>query len=72
LTANQRIILSEIDKNVYTTANELSLLVGISQRKIEKNLSVLKNKGLIKRIGPDKGGHWEIAKPRETRKGGKS
>lgn len=42
------------------SAKELSELVGISQRKIEENISWLKGKGLIKRIGPDKGGHWEI------------
>jgi ATP-dependent DNA helicase RecG len=24
------------------------------------NIRKMKNKGIIKRVGPDKGGHWEI------------
>jgi ATP-dependent DNA helicase RecG len=34
--------------------------VGISQTAIENNISKLKNIGLLKRIGPAKGGHWEV------------
>lgn len=37
-------------------------IVGISQRKIQENISWLKEKGLIKRIGPDKGGYWEMVR----------
>jgi ATP-dependent DNA helicase RecG len=46
------------DKNV--TAKRLSEIVGISERKIKENVKLLKNKGLVKRIGPDRGGYWEI------------
>jgi ATP-dependent DNA helicase RecG len=34
--------------------------VGISQRKIKENIAKLKERGYLKRIGPAKGGHWEI------------
>jgi len=44
------------------SARELSILVGISSRKIEENIVKLKKKGLLKRVGPDKGGYWEIIK----------
>jgi ATP-dependent DNA helicase RecG len=47
-------------QNKSISAKELAELVGISQRKMEKNILWLKEKGLIKRIGPDKGGYWEI------------
>lgn len=38
----------------------LSKNIKISTTAIEKNLAKLKNKGVIKRVGPDKGGYWEI------------
>jgi len=36
------------------------MVTGISTRAIEKQLDKLKQKGIIRRVGPDKGGHWEI------------
>lgn len=44
----------------YVSARELSEIVGISSRKIEENIKKLKAKGVVKRIGPAKGGHWEV------------
>ena len=32
----------------------------ISNKGVEWNLKTLKDEGVIKRIGPDKGGHWEV------------
>ena len=46
--------------NPFITAPELSSIVGISLSKIKENISKLKNKGLLKRVGPDKGGYWKI------------
>ena len=63
VTVNQTAILSALSKDPHITAKKLSALVGISERKIKENLSKLKEKGLIKRIGPDKGGHWEVIQP---------
>lgn len=45
-----------------TTFAELSVLLGITDRAVKKNLMTLKKSGAIKRIGPDKGGHWEVVK----------
>jgi len=28
---------------------------------VEKNIKKLKEKGLLKRIGPAKGGHWDVS-----------
>lgn len=42
-----------------TTAT-LAEALGISAKAIEKHLSKLKSEGIISRIGPDKGGHWEV------------
>jgi predicted HTH transcriptional regulator len=60
-TANQAKILAEVAGNPYVTIEELAACVGISGRKIRENIKKLKTKGLINRIGPDKGGHWEVA-----------
>ena len=53
-------ILTEIVKKQTLTASELEIIVGISQRKIKENISKLKEKGILKRIGPGKGGHWQV------------
>lgn len=54
-------ILSLIEENPRHTAKSLSQAIGISAKGIEKQLAKLKSKGVIRRIGPDKGGSWEIA-----------
>jgi ATP-dependent DNA helicase RecG len=33
---------------------------GLTRRGIEWNLSQLKARGIIERIGPDKGGYWKV------------
>jgi len=60
VTENQELILAEMRKNAHVTAGDLSKAVGISERKIKDNIRKLKGKGFIKRIGPDKGGYWEV------------
>ena len=60
LTKNQNHIIRLIEQNSQITTRELSVKVRISQRKIKENLSKLKDKGIIKRIGPPKGGYWEV------------
>lgn len=60
LTPNQKKILVLLSQNSYMSGTELATKVNISKRKIEANLANLKLRGFIKRIGPAKGGHWEI------------
>lgn len=62
VTKNQNKILREMTKDRYVTIKHLSAIVGISERKIRENISKLKQKGFVERIGPDKGGYWRIAK----------
>ena len=42
------------------TIAALARSVGITDRAIKKQIEKLKAKGQIWRIGPDKGGHWEV------------
>ena len=53
-------ILEMIRNNPYITIPELCEQTVMSRSGIKKVLGKLKNKNLIRRIGPDKGGHWEI------------
>jgi ATP-dependent DNA helicase RecG len=55
-------ILQIISDNKFISARELAQELKISQRAVEKNLAALKKEGNLKRIGPAKGGHWEITK----------
>lgn len=60
LGENQNRILEIITKNKFVTIPELSRMLGISTTAVENNLAKLKVKNILKRIGPDKGGYWEI------------
>ncbi|WP_373921456.1 winged helix-turn-helix domain-containing protein [Prolixibacter sp. SD074] len=44
----------------YISATSLAEKLGISRRKTETNIGKLRELGLIQRVGPPKGGHWEI------------
>jgi len=57
---NERRILELITENRHITYKELSLNIGIAEKNIYTNIEKLKEKGLLRRVGPDKGGHWEI------------
>ena len=46
--------------NPSATRQQLATATGLSVRGVEKNLGILKKSGRIRRIGPDKGGHWEV------------
>lgn len=60
LVENQKKILILVAHNPYISKKAMSKEIGISTTAIDKNLIVLKQKGLLRRIGPDKGGHWEV------------
>jgi ATP-dependent DNA helicase RecG len=60
LSKNQVKILSAISENELITAEELVDLIGINLRNIKENISKLKQKGHLQRIGPDKGGYWLV------------
>ena len=40
----------------------MSEILNISDTAVDKNILKLKNLGIIERIGPDKGGYWEVAR----------
>jgi len=60
LVESQKEILELVHINPKISKNEMSEKIGISNTAIDKNIDALKKKGLLKRIGSAKGGHWEI------------
>ena len=55
-----RKIISAITNNSNVTRRELAEMIGITPDGAKKALESLKRNGLIRRIGPDKGGYWEV------------
>jgi Fic family protein len=53
-------IIALLAENGKLSAVALAERIGISAKAVEKHLANLKADGIIKRIGPDRGGHWEV------------
>ena len=53
-------IINIIRNNPTVTQLELSNMLRISPKAIEKHIKNLREDGIIRRVGPDKGGHWEV------------
>ena len=54
------IIIRQIRQNPNVSMSELASAVGISAKAVEKQIARIKKDGLLVRVGPDKGGYWEI------------
>ena len=57
---NFETILGIILENPRITVKDLSQLTGLSVGRVRWNLDKLEEKGKLKRVGPDKGGYWEV------------
>ena len=53
-------IIDMIRENPYVTTQEMAESIGIIRRTVAKHIKSLQERNKIKRIGPDKGGHWEV------------
>jgi ATP-dependent DNA helicase RecG len=62
LAESQKKILGLVRENPYISKRQMAEKLGISETAVDKNIATLKKKGLLKRVGPAKGGHWEVAK----------
>jgi ATP-dependent DNA helicase RecG len=59
LTENRIAILRFMADDPYISKSDLSKLVGISIAAISSNIEIMRGK-YLRRVGPDKGGFWEI------------
>ena len=53
-------ILNAIRQNPKVSAAEIAMKLGISSRAVEKRIKTMRENGIIRRVGPDRGGYWEI------------
>ncbi len=60
VTANQKKIINAVKENPFITQEELADIVGIARKNIIENMKKLQANGLIKRIGADKNGYWQV------------
>lgn len=60
LNKTQLAILKEIRNNVNITKSALENKLGLGHTAIQNNINILKNNGIIKRIGSDRKGYWEL------------
>lgn len=60
LTVRQRKIVNIIKETPTVSARKMSEMLSVSQRTIERDLSEMKNIGLLKRQGEDNSGFWII------------
>ncbi len=55
-----RQILAAIKNDSFITIVKLEEELGLGHTTVKKMLSEMQKENLIRRIGPDKGGHWEV------------
>lgn len=60
LTGRQRKILSLINESPTITGKKMSEILSVSQRTIERDLSVLQKFDVLKREGKDNDGVWIV------------
>ena len=53
-------IVELLKGNPRLTQEGLALAIGVSRQAIQRHIANLKAAGRLRRVGPDKGGHWEV------------
>lgn len=56
-TKNEKKVYNIILNNNYVTTNDIASITGLANRALANIIKKLKEQNIIKRIGPDKGGH---------------
>ena len=55
-------ILELIKDNPYMQRKEMVNRLGIHESSVKRRLASLQEKGIIRHVGPNKGGYWEVPK----------
>ena len=55
-------IMDLVKEDPYISTSKMAEFIGIDRRNIARNIKKLQDQGIIRRVGPDKGGFWEIIK----------
>lgn len=62
ISKDEIVILNLLKYNHRAIKNEIIIKTNFSSRKIDRLIKNLKSKGLIKRIGSNKTGYWDVLK----------
>ena len=60
LNKTQIEIVKAIINDKHVTYDDLKTIVRVNRSTITRNIAVLKEKGVIRRVGEDKNGYWEV------------
>lgn len=58
-------VIQIIEEKPDVTIKEIASLLGKSNRRAEEQIRKMKEQKIIRRVGPDKGGYWELIKERK-------
>jgi len=53
-------ILSAIRENPYVGTQDIADRLGAERSTVARAIAKMKASGILRRVGPDKGGHWEV------------
>ena len=53
-------ILASIRANPFAGTQAMADMIGVERSTVARAIAKLKRDGVLRRIGPDKGGHWEV------------
>ena len=54
-------IIALLSQDNSLSAAALAERIGITPKAVEKHIAKMKAEGILKRVGPDKGRHWQVA-----------
>ena len=60
LSKNEQAVLAAISANSHVSRSDLILSLGIGKGTIDRAMKVLKEKGILQRIGSNKTGYWQV------------
>ena len=53
-------IIDLIKDDPYISTSKMAEIIGVDRRNIARNIKKLQEQGIVRRVGPDKGGFWEV------------
>jgi ATP-dependent DNA helicase RecG len=57
-----QLFIAAFSRPSYAGSDKITDTLGITTRAVEKQIAGLRRQGRLRRVGPAKGGHWEVVK----------
>lgn len=64
-------IIELLSQDNSLSAAALAERIGITSKAVEKHIAKMKTEGILKRVGPDKGGYWQVVEKERAQSVGK-